>query len=64
MLTMLDRIAVLSLAAYDHRTLMRHARRAADLGFWAFWYAGETFECVLELTAEAAASRTDTPIVG
>jgi len=55
---MLDRIGVLSLAAYDHRTLMRHARRAEDLGFWAFWYADERFyhETYVGLTACALAT--------
>jgi 5,10-methylenetetrahydromethanopterin reductase len=40
---MLDRIGLLSLAAHPHRDLMRHAQRAEELGFWAFWYADERF---------------------
>jgi 5,10-methylenetetrahydromethanopterin reductase len=55
---MLDRIGVLSLAAYSHRDLMRFARHAEQLGFWAYWYADERFyhETYVGLTACALAT--------
>ena len=55
---MLDRIGVLSLAAYPHRELMRTVQRAEELGFGAFWYADERFyhETYVGLTACALAT--------
>jgi alkanesulfonate monooxygenase SsuD/methylene tetrahydromethanopterin reductase-like flavin-dependent oxidoreductase (luciferase family) len=55
---MLDKVGVLTLAAYPQRRLMEYARRAEELGFGCFWYADERLyhETYVGLTACALAT--------
>lgn len=54
----LGRIGVLTLAAYDHRTLLGIVRRAESLGYGTFWYADERLfhETYVGLAAAATAT--------